>query len=120
VLVVPQAAQSLAASDGWVKLPADGASATAAFVTLTNPAMYDAYVVGVSSEAAGDAQLRQSAADPKPIKELTVPAYDKVEMTPSGVHIWLSQLKRPLKAGESITLSLATDGGALQVSAVVR
>ena len=58
---------------------------------------------------------------PADIKEAVVPAYDSLTMTPNGPHLWLTDLKRPLKAGDTITLTLVTDGGvALETKAAVR
>ena len=42
-------------------------------------------------------------------------------MKPAGTHLWLTDLKRPLKAGDTITLIVVTDSGVtLQVPAEVR
>jgi copper(I)-binding protein len=55
------------------------------------------------------------------MKELTVPAYGRAELKPGGVHMRLVDLKKPLKVGDSVTLSIATDQGApLKVTADVR
>jgi copper(I)-binding protein len=117
------AAQGLSVSDAWIKLPADGGTQAVAVATVSNPAMYDAYLVSADSDVAAEVQFRQAAksGDAQPIKEVTVPAFDKLEMQPTGVFMLLSGLKRPLTAGESITVTLTTDAGAtLQVSATVR
>jgi copper(I)-binding protein len=116
--------KAVAASSAWVKAPASGETGAAAFVTIENPGMYDIYVVSASTDAAGAVQLRAPGAGgaaPAPIKEAVVPAYDSLEMTPTGPHLWLTDLKRPLKAGETISLTVVTDGGlALEVKAEVR
>jgi copper(I)-binding protein len=86
--------------------------------------MYDIYVISASSDAAGTVQLRGPAAGggaPAAIKEAAVPAYDSLEMKPAGTHLWLTDLKRPLKPGDTITLVVVTDSGVtLQVQAEVR
>ena len=42
-------------------------------------------------------------------------------MDPKGVYLLLTDLKRPLKDGDMVSLTLTTDGGAaLKVSAAVR
>ena len=111
--------RALSVTDAWVKLPAAGETSAAAFAVINNPSMYDAYVVSVSTEAAATVQFRDAAA--KEVKELTVPAYDKVELSVKGTHLWLAGLKRPLKEGETIALTLTTDdGSSMKVSAQVR
>jgi periplasmic copper chaperone A len=116
--------RTLSASKGWVKAPAAGAGGAAAFVTVENPGMYDIYVVSASSDAAGVVELRGPGTDadaPAALKEAVVPAYNSLEMTPTGWHLWLTDLKRPLKVGDTITIVLMTDGGvALEAKADVR
>lgn len=115
--------KSVAASSGWIQVPAAGASATAAFVVVDNPTMYDVYLVSAASDVAGKIEFRQTAggAAPAVVNEVTAPAYDKIEMTADGVHLWLSALTRPLQAGEMVTITLTTDSGVtLQVPATVR
>ena len=116
--------KQVTASKAWVKAPASGETGAAAFVTVENPGMYDIYVTSASTDAAGTVQLRAPGAGggpPAEIKEAVVPAYDSLEMKPAGTHLWLTDLKRPLKAGDTIALVIVTDSGAaLQVQAEVR
>ena len=103
-------------------MPAGG-DATAAFVTIDNPTMYDAYLVSASSDVAASVTFRQRAKgqDANEVKELVVPAYGSLEMSPDGPHLWLSGLKRPLTEKETVTLQLTTDGNlTLSVTAEVR
>lgn len=117
--------KSVSAAGGWVKLPAASETATAAFVVVENPTMYDVYLVSATTDAAGEVQFRDAGKTtggaPAVVKEITAPAYDRVELTPAGLHLWLTQLKRPLKAGDTVAISLTTDGGVkLEVTAEVR
>ena len=114
--------KSISAGSGWVKMPAGG-DATAAFVTIDNPTMYDAYLVSASSDVAASVTFRQRAKgqDANEVKDLVVPAYGSLEMSPDGPHLWLSGLKRPLTEKETVTLQLTTDGNlTLSVTAEVR
>jgi hypothetical protein len=113
----------LSATDAWIKLPAAGETSTVAFAVVDNPTMYDVYVTGAVTEIAGRVQLRESGpggAPPTEVKEATAPAYSKLELTASGVHLLLLDLVRPLKEGDVIPLTVLTDGPALSVSATVR
>jgi copper(I)-binding protein len=85
--------------------------------------MYDVYVVGVATDAAGLAELRQAVRGDKPaiLKEAMVPAFGQLDMSAEGIHIYLAELKRPLKPGETVNLSLTLDNGeALMAAAVVK
>jgi len=115
----------VAASSGWVKLPATGETAAMAFVAIENPTMYEIYVVSATADAAGKVELRDGAqsgdARLKPVEFISVPAYGRVDMEPGGPHLMLLDLKRPLKEGDKIGLMIATDNaGTLEVAAVVR
>jgi periplasmic copper chaperone A len=115
----------VAASSGWVKLPAAGETGAMAFVAIENPTMYEIYVVSATADAAGKVELRDGAqsgdARLKPVEFISVPAYASVDMKPESVHLMLLDLKRPLKEGDKVVLALATDNaGTLEVPAVVR
>ncbi len=110
------------AADGWVQAPKAGETTAAAFVIVRNPTMYDVYVTAATTDAAGSVELRQAAtgAPAKPVQRITVPAYESIIMGADGAHLLLKDLKRPLKAGDTVSLTLTTDQGVLKVAAVVK
>jgi copper(I)-binding protein len=115
----------LAASGGWVKLPAPGEATTTAFAEVENATMYDVYLTSATADAAGKVEYRETGpggvTKPEAPKFVTVPAYGSLSLEPKGVHLLLIDLKRPLKEGDMVSLTLTTDGGvALKVAAVVR
>jgi len=118
------AQKEITASNAWIKLPAAGETAAAAYVTINNPGMYDTYVLSASSEDATAVELRVPPAGggtPAVVKEVPVAAYDSLEMKPGGAHLWLTGLKHPLKAGDKVALTIVMDGGlSLPVQAEVR
>ena len=103
----------ISASDGKVKLPAAGEAQAMAFVTVENPTMYAIYVTSAAADAAGKVELRDAGQDGdarlKPVEFITVPAYGRVDMGATGVHLLLRDLKRPLKEGDAVALTLTTD-----------
>ena len=106
------------ASDAWIAAPADGATTAAAYVTVSNPTMYDIYIASASSDAAGKIEFREGTAS---ASTLTVPSYGSLEMKPGGSSLMLADLKRALKAGEKVELKLQTDGGVnLTVTAIIK
>ncbi|MCC7031413.1 MAG: copper chaperone PCu(A)C [Acidobacteria bacterium] len=110
------------ATGAWVREPAAGATSTAAFAVIENPSMYEIYVVSVSADAAEAAEVVTGPPEAvKPVPELAVPAYGRAELEPGGAHIRLKDLKQPLKEGDSVQLTLTTDGGVtITVSAPVK
>jgi len=122
---VLQAAQKApSGSAAWIKLPAAGETSTTAFAIIDNPTMYDVYLVSASSEVAaevGFADASPAVGKDAPVKEVTAPAYSNVELKPDGVHLVLKGLKRALKDGETISLTVVTDGGvAIPLAAIVK
>ena len=113
------------ASSGWVKLPASGETTARAFVSVDNPTMYEIFLASASADVAGRVEFRQADANgtlkPEAVKNVTVPAYGSLDMDPKGVQLVLSELKRPLKEGETVTLTLSILYGAtLQLPATVK
>lgn len=103
------------ASDTSAALVSGG---VAVYATLTNPTMYDAYVQSGTS-GAGKVELRES--DAKPASNITIPSFGSVELKAGGPYVLITGLKSQPKAGETITLTLNTDGGAaIAVAAVVK
>lgn len=95
------------------------AGATAnVYLVVNNPTMYDVYVMSATSDAAGKAELYSTD---KPVDNLTVAAYGSLELKAGGMFLRLSDLKRELKAGESVAITLTTDGGvAIAATATVK
>jgi periplasmic copper chaperone A len=97
----------------------------AIYATISNPTMYDAYVEGGTSEA-GTVELRDG--DPstavgasKKVSTFTVPSFGSVELKAGGPFVLVTDLKSPLKAGDTIKVTLNTDGGAaIAVAATIK
>jgi copper(I)-binding protein len=97
----------------------------AVYATLSNPAMYDAYVQSGSSEL-GTVELRDG--DPstalgasKVVSNITIPSFGSVELKAGGPFVLITNLKSQPKAGDTINVALDTDGGvAIAIAAVVK
>ena len=114
--VIMYAQKDPTASDAWAAAPANGS--VAVYATINNPTMYDVYVVSGKSESAGKVELFSGD---KPVSTITVPAYGSTELTPGAAFVRLSELKKELKAGDQLTLTLETDGGiSIPIAAVVK
>jgi copper(I)-binding protein len=94
-----------------------GATASV-YLTVNNPTMYDIYVMSATSDAAGKIEL---VTGDKPVENLTVAAYGALTLKAGGTFLRLSDLKRELKAGEPVKVTLMTDGGiSILADAVVK
>jgi len=124
LLILPIHAQGKdpSVSDASAALVPDG---VAVYATLSNPAMYDVYVQSGKSDA-GNVELRDG--DPsaplgagKPAETITIPSFGSVELKAGGPFVLVSELKTQLKAGDTIRLTLQTDGGAaIAIAAIIR
>lgn len=112
----------VSASKAWIKAPAAGDTTAVAFVVVDNPTMYDVYLVSASTDVAGKVQFQKVVGtNTEVIEHLTAPAYDSIEFKPGGNQLLLLDLKRPLKPGEKVWITLATDGGTtIEAEAEVR
>lgn len=92
------------------------ATAASVYLTINNPTMYDIYVMSATSDAAGKVELFSGD---KPVENMTVAAYGSLTLKTGGMSLRLSDLKRSLKAGENVTITLVTDGGIQIVAAAL-
>ena len=115
LLFVPLHAQKdPTASDTSAAIVPNG---VAVYGTLNNPTMYDAYVDGGKSDA-GTVVLRDGE---KTASTITIPSFGSVELKAGGPFVLVTDLKTQMKAGDTIKVTLSTDGGAaIAVAAVIR
>jgi copper(I)-binding protein len=103
-------------SEAWIRPAVKGQSGTGGFMNLMSPE--GATLVGFSTPIAEMAELHEMAMQGdvmrmRPIESLALPAGQTVGLKPGGHHLMLMGLKKPLKAGEHIQLTLklkAADG----------
>ena len=96
-------------SDAWIRATVPQAKATGAFMSLTSA--QDARLVEVRSDAAGLAQIHQMEMDGQMMKMhaiagLDLPAGKSVSLASGGYHLMLMDLKRQLKEGDTVALTL--------------
>ena len=90
-----------------------------AYVAVENPTLYAFSLTKASSDAAGSVELRQTAKDVV-LDFVTVPAYGSLDMDAEGVHLLLKNLKKPLAAGDKVSLTVVTEIGVMSVEATVK
>jgi copper(I)-binding protein len=109
------------ASNAWVRVPAEGQTNTIAVAAVENPGMYAIYILTATSDAAGKVEFRDASKNDAVVEEVPIENHDTTYMDPKGLHMLLSDLKRPLKEGDTVNITLKTDqGDAIAVSAVVK
>jgi copper(I)-binding protein len=116
LLFLPLHAQgkSPAASDSSAAIVPGG---VAIYATLTNPTMYDAYVQSGTSDA-GKVELRDGD---RATTNIAIPSFGSVELKAGGPFVLVTGLKSQPKSGDSIAVSLETDGGdRIAVAATIR
>ena len=110
--VAGNAAAEVTVSNAWARATAPGQKTGAAYVTLRSTE--DAKVLGVSSSAAGRAELHTSmimsgVASMHALDALRLPAGKAVELKPGADHIMLMELKHPLRHGDKVPLALTVE-----------
>lgn len=88
-----------------------GSGNGAVYAVLVNPGKQPDALVAAASDAAATVEIHESYQDMgmmmmRPVRKIEVPAGRKVEMKPGGYHIMLLNLKRDLKAGQAVSLTL--------------
>jgi copper(I)-binding protein len=77
--------------------------------------------VSATSDVAGKVEFRDASKGPQALEDVTVIAYETTYMDPQGIHMYLSDLKRPLKEGDAVSITLTTELGVkVEVSALVK
>ena len=114
--VILHAQKDPTASDAWASVLSNGSMAV--YVTINNPTMYDVFVVSGASASAAKVELIDAD---KTVTSITVPAYGSAELKAGAMFVKLSELKGEIKAGDTVQLTLTTDGGiAIPLAAVVK
>jgi len=108
----------------WTRATPPGAKVGAGFMQLRNAGAAER-VVGASSPVAGRVEMHITVRDGdvmrmREVKSFEVPAGGSFELKPGGAHLMLMDLKRPLKKGEKVPLTLKLEkGGELKAELTV-
>lgn len=99
--------------DPWVRATVAPQKATGAFMQLTSPKA--AKVVAASSPVAEMVEIHEMKMDNgvmkmRAVEALALPAGQTVALKPGSYHVMLMGLKAPIKAGETVSLTLTLEG----------
>jgi copper(I)-binding protein len=102
---------AIVVTDAWARATPPGAKTGAAYVTVTNKGKEADKLVSATTPVAGEAQLHTTLTENGVMKMRPVSAIDlkpgaSVTLKPGGMHLMLTDLKQPLKEGESFPVAL--------------
>ena len=128
MLAIGAAQAQTTVKDAWVRGTVAQQQATGMFAQITSSG--GGRLVSASSPVAGVVEIHEMKMDGdvmkmKAIPGLDLPAGKTVELKPGGYHVMMMDLKRQLKAGETVALTLVIEGAdrkreTLEVQATVR
>ena len=110
------AASIIAVSEPWSRETAVGQNAGGAFMTIANTGTAADRITGGSTPVAGRVEIHTMTMEGGVMRMrqledgLDVPAGGEVTLKPGSFHIMLMDLKQPLKAGETVPLTLSFEG----------
>lgn len=119
-------ADHISAENPFAREVPPGAPASASFMTLTNSSDSDINVIEADSAAAEIVELHTHTNDNgimrmRKIEQITIPANGSTELKPGGLHIMLIEPHEPLKAGETVKVTLKfADGSTKEISMPVK
>lgn len=95
--------------EAWVKVAESGS--TEVYGKITNGTANEVTVVSATSPVAGKVE----------VKEFSIPAKGNHELKPGGDHLTLTQLTKPVKAGDNVSVILTfKDKSTLQFAAAAK
>lgn len=123
--VLASEAQHVRASQAWIRvLPGD--LPAGAYVVLENSGDQPATLRGARSERYASVMLHKSSAEGgmnrmAMVDGLAIPAHGKAALSPGGYHLMLGKANPPVKAGDTVKLTLQfADGSTLDTDFAAR
>jgi hypothetical protein len=105
-------AATIEVKNAWIRTPPPGAPTAAAYVAITNRSIASDRLTGAYSGAAASVGLHEMQKQGGVMRMRPLPAglpigaSATVTLSPSGRHLMLTGLKRPLKAGQHVRVVL--------------
>ena len=122
------AADAIRVLDPWARATVPGQKVGGVYMEIVSSR--DARLVGVSSPAAGSAEVHSMTMDGgtmrmRAVEALDLPAGTPVKLAPGGYHVMLFDLKKPLVARQKVPLTLVIEetgkrAHRITVNAIVR
>lgn len=121
------AASIIAVTEPWSRETAEGQNAGGAFMSIANTGTAADRLTGGSTPVAGRVEIHTMSMDGGVMRMrqldegLEVPVGGEVTLKPGSFHVMLMDLKQPLKAGDTVPLTLTFKGaGTVETELVVK
>ncbi len=112
--------------DPWVQAAPPSVKTLAAYLEIKNNGEKPRVLTNVSSPVFDEIGIHQSVmhgdmVHMEHLKELTIPPHASVTLKPGGMHIMLTNAKKPLNNGDQVPMTLTFQSGEkIVVTAIVR
>jgi len=109
-------ADALQIREGYVRELPPGQSTSAAYMDVVNSSNRPVAIIAAVSDVSQSAEVHQhkhtnGGMSMEHVRRLVVPARDHVLFEPGGYHLMLINLKRTLKAGDNVIVTLLDEEG---------
>lgn len=108
--------------EAWVREVPPTSRMSAAYMVIENKGNQPDRLIDASNNVSEVTELHETVdGKMRRIKAIEVPAGGKVELKPGGLHIMLINLKKPLREGDTVELTLRFEkSGEIKIQAPVR
>lgn len=120
------AADAITIVEPYVRQVPPGARATAAFMVLRNTGDKDIKLVKATNNASNITELHTHLNEGgvmkmRPVPAIHIKAGGETVLEPGGLHVMLIDMKKPMKEGDKVALTLGFDDGSTkEIEAPVR
>lgn len=120
------AADAVTVVEPYVRQVPPGARATAAFMVLKNTSDKDVRLVKATNSASNITELHTHINEGgvmkmRPVPAIHIKAGGETVLEPGGLHVMLIDMKKPMKEGDRVALTLGFDDGSTkEIEAPVR
>jgi len=109
IIACSKQSQEINITDNWVRTTAEGQDIGAAYMTITSA--LDTSLIKVDSSASNSVEIHSMSMENgvmkmRMLEQLDLKAKIPNKLAPGGFHLMLFDLKKPLKAGESVSFTL--------------
>ncbi|HUW49714.1 MAG TPA: copper chaperone PCu(A)C [Sulfuricella sp.] len=110
------AAESISVSDPYVRIVPTGMTNTSAFMVLKNSDSKDHKLVKAESSASKVTELHTHTNEGgvmkmRPVKDIDIKAKGEAALKPGSLHVMMIGLKRELKEGDNVAITLTFEDG---------
>jgi periplasmic copper chaperone A len=103
-------------SDGWSRATPPGSKEAVGYLVLTNNGDEERSLMVITSTISDVVRIHRNSLDSEGVTKMWPVGFLKIEpgqtvrFDPNGLHVMFGELKKPLKAGDKVPLTLQFDG----------